>query len=320
MKFSAGRGIIFLLAGFLCLSCSTIFEDQSECPRGIRLDFVYELNMEHSNSFPHYAHCLDVFLFDAEDRLVDVWEEDLSSSEQCSITKPLAPGEYSVIVWAGAGCGDASFRLEGLPLRSGDAGKLKAELLTEGGLCSESLHPLFHGQCSFSIGVDDYVRKTVYLTKDTNNFKIILQQSSSSDIKASDFEVSITDSNNAVLGWDNSILGGDVTYLPWTSGEQSLGDSLGAAWFEFSTSRLQSGSRSRLVIKRRADGGTVLDIPLCSYLLLLKSELYSQMGADEYLDRESDWSLVFFLDGGLNWIDAYIIVNDWRIVLNDVGF
>ena len=40
------------------------------------------------------------------------------------------------------------------------------------------------------------------------------------------------------------------------------------------------------------------------------------MPAQEFLDRVSEWSLVFFLDSGNRWYNARIIVNDWVVRLN----
>lgn len=46
------------------------------------------------------------------------------------------------------------------------------------------------------------------------------------------------------------------------------------------------------------------------------------MSDQEFLDRESDWSMVFFLDDSNNqeWIRTHIVVNDWVVRLNDIGF
>ena len=40
------------------------------------------------------------------------------------------------------------------------------------------------------------------------------------------------------------------------------------------------------------------------------------MGAQEFLDRESEWSLIFFLDDGLRWLNTRIVINDWVVRLN----
>ena len=79
-----------------------------------------------------------------------------------------------------------------------------------------------------------------------------------------------------------------------------------------------SGSGSRLTVARKDDGRVVFTIPLDKYLLLHRSELYSDMPVQEYLDREDEWSIVFFLDSGLRWLNTHIIINDWTVRLNNV--
>ena len=70
------------------------------------------------------------------------------------------------------------------------------------------------------------------------------------------------------------------------------------------------------MISKAETGDDVINIPLNNYLLLLKSNLYSEMGAQEFLDRESEWSLIFFLDDGLRWINTRIVINDWVVRVN----
>ena len=41
------------------------------------------------------------------------------------------------------------------------------------------------------------------------------------------------------------------------------------------------------------------------------------MDPQEFLDRESEWSLFFFLDEDGAWIKTYIKINDWTVRLND---
>ena len=72
----------------------------------------------------------------------------------------------------------------------------------------------------------------------------------------------------------------------------------------------------RLVVKRRKDGETVIDFPLNEYLLIMKSDRY-EMGNQEYLDRESRWTLFFFLRNGI-WLQTRIVVNDWVVRINNV--
>ena len=67
------------------------------------------------------------------------------------------------------------------------------------------------------------------------------------------------------------------------------------------------------------DGVEIINIPLINYLLILKSDLYASMDSQEFLDRESEWSMIFFLSPNLEWIKTYIKINDWTVRINDIG-
>ena len=90
-----------------------------------------------------------------------------------------------------------------------------------------------------------------------------------------------------------------------------------AAFAELSVSRLMTGNAPRLVVRRRADGRNIIDLPLNNCLMMLKSELYADMPPQEFLDRQSEWSVVFFLSGDMSWIKTVIKINDWTVRIND---
>ena len=69
------RGASALLMAAGAISCNTIYDDQSECPRGVSLRFVYDYNMEYVNSFHKKVHCVDVYVFDENGKYVDNWME-----------------------------------------------------------------------------------------------------------------------------------------------------------------------------------------------------------------------------------------------------
>ena len=58
-------------------------------------------------------------------------------------------------------------------------------------------------------------------------------------------------------------------------------------------------------------------MPLKRYLLMLRSDRYDDMDDQEYLDRECDFVLFFFLRPDGSWIDTRIVVNDWVVRIND---
>lgn len=50
----------------------------------------------------------------------------------------------------------------------------------------------------------------------------------------------------------------------------------------------------------------------------MKSEAYESMPLQEFLDRESRWDMIFFLDRNHAWLETQIIVNDWVVRINDI--
>ena len=176
----------------------------------------------------------------------------------------------------------------------------------------------------------DYVEETLYMMKNTNNIRIVLQQLNGDPVNKEDFSFFITD-DNTFFAYDNMLKpNGMVTYTPWVEGQASTGVAVKengleeqdviVAFAEFSTSRLMTHTSPRLIIKRNDTGADIVNIPLNNYLLLLKSMQYADMGSQEFLDRESDWSMIFFLDTKHAWINTHIIINDWIVRFIDTEF
>lgn len=320
------RGAAALLLAAVAISCNTIYEDQSDCPRGISLRFVYDYNMEFANSFHTQAHCLNVYLFDKDGNYLDNWVEtsDVLKDENWRMKRELGEGSYTLIAYAGLCCGESSFTAPQLKTRAASRIEEVSVSLNHNNFISDaSLHSLFYGMATLEVGKDDYVEETIYLKKDTNNIRFALQQMNGEQITADEFEVSIVD-DNTVLDWQNEpVPAGLVTYKPWVEGETVIGSAedgetpVSAAYYELSTSRLTTSTSPRLIVYNKERGENIINIPLNTYLLFLKSELYAEMPAQEFLDRVSEWSLIFFLDSGNRWYNAKIVVNDWVVRLND---
>ena len=78
-------------------------------------------------------------------------------------------------------------------------------------------------------------------------------------------------------------------------------------------------SKATLDVVYKDNGKKVLSIPLVNILLLLKSEHYANMQAQEFLDRQSRWNLTFFLTNDGRWAGVQIIINDWIVRINDIS-
>ena len=119
-----------------------------------------------------------------------------------------------------------------------------------------------------------------------------------------------------------------ITYQAWDkrSGYAGLGEeeiegitSVNVAIADLTVARLMADERPILRITNE-NGENVVTIPLVDYALLVKSEYskFPNMSDQEYLDRQDEYTMVFFLDEGNRWMDAYVYINKWRVVLNNV--
>ena len=54
------------------------------------------------------------------------------------------------------------------------------------------------------------------------------------------------------------------------------------------------------------------------YALLVKGFAHEDMDNQEYLDRQDEYNMTFFLTGDKQWLSTVIIINDWRIVRHNV--
>lgn len=313
-------------------SCEGIMEDLEECPQGLRLRFVYDYNMEFANAFPSQVDCLTVVFYDAGGNPVATrtnTDREQLGDEFWRMTVDLAPGTYNILAYGGMEDSKANFSFTSEPetTRMKDLGvRLGSNFLTAP--TGTQLHPLFYGRLETAeVGEDDitYRDVTVKMMKDTNNIRILLQNLNGDSLSGDDFTINITDDNTLFDYMNDIVPQENITYWPWTKGQQSAGvldDGREAmlAYAELSTSRLVAGHDARLTVTSNDNGRTIIDIPLVNYLLLLKSQEFDKMGAQEFLDRESRWAITFFLQGDGTWMDAYIKVNDWIVRINNTEF
>lgn len=222
------------------------------------------------------------------------------------------------------------------------------------GISSEQLHDidartggLFYGTLDVSVTERAYEFKhyTVELMKDTNNIQIVLQELSTPDqCDVNDYDFKIVDDNFVLDGFNNPvpIADGDFQpiYKPYQTynrtagyvetgreGEQVEEDEkrpVQVACAEFSTSRLfvQHMSTARLVVSSVDKDGSgskeIINIPLLTYLSMIRGFGDSWIKSDqEFLDRQSRWTLMFFLQHNA-WISTKIVVNWWTVRVNDI--
>lgn len=327
--------LFFVMALFFAAStsCDLIHEDLEPCPQGFRLRFVYDYNLEFADGFSKQVDCLTVMVFDKEGRYVTTQTagKDDTFNPDWRMELKLPAGDYQLLAYGGMECELKSFDFVSDPKAlniSEVQVKMKDEFLTspEG----RDLHPLFYGRLSATVPAvqpgTTYVEETVYMMKDTNDLRIVLANESMLPTHGEDFIFEITD-HNTLFNSDNKVISTEnVTFYPWDKGTISLGEisdneTFDVAYADFGLSRLIDRSGANLKITRVSDGVSVLDVPLINFLLLYKAKnkKWEAMPNQEFLDRESRWSLMFFLTDSGQWLQTKIMVNDWEVRINDVA-
>ncbi len=322
------------LLALTCSACDGIYDDLAPCPQGVELRFVYDYNMEYANAFPKKVDCLTLYVYDSEGNFVTSRTETSGAlaDENYRMQLDLEAGDYHFVAYGGIACDEASFETVTEPQGGSSLVSLETRMKIDGDTSDKELHAFYFGDLDMTVtaGTETYDSGTVEMMKNTNNVRVTLQQLSGEAVSDEDFEFSITDDNTHFANDNSLISSGTVTYLPWAQGQMSTGtraeaddegeEEVVVAYAEFSCSRLVTGNSPHLVVSRKEDGGTVIDIPLINYLMLVKSDHYSKMGSQEFLDRQSEWTLVFFLDERDEWWTAYIVVNDWTVRINEALF
>jgi hypothetical protein len=146
------------------------------------------------------------------------------------------------------------------------------------------------------------------------------------DVDPDLFRFEIKD-ENGFMAHDNTILDDEVlTYSPWsvTAGSAGIGDdetkaqtSVSVAVAEFTVGRLVTENNPVLSIYNCKTDEKVLSIPLKDYALLVKGNYNKNMSNQEYLDRQDEYNLTFFLDEFGDWASSHVIINSWHVVLQN---
>ena len=281
---------------------------------------------------------------------------DELSSPDYYITLDLPAGNYRLVAWCGLeneGATEESFSVaEPVPGIS-HIEDLTCMLNAIGGPVSYSdaddnepampisdsrLYFLYHGMLDVTLE-DNHDGKeyehTIRLTKDTNHIRIILQELSYDEgLDADDYEISI-ESANGVMAYNNELLGTTtIKYTPWSQ----VSDVVGVGRVEtgsgdikyvrglvadISVGRMMASQADDMMLTIR-DSETkeniIARVPIVQYALLSRTyyELaYGHaMDDQEFLDREDEFVMTFFLYQN-KWLDSFIDILQWRIVLHD---
>lgn len=189
-----------------------------------------------------------------------------------------------------------------------------------------------------SIKEDHATYATVSLIRDTKHLNITLRQlDDPASVNADDYKIVILD-NNAVLNADNSLAESDsliyYPYAQWTTRYDENGLALEGdihpatrtvvvtertAHYNMMFNRLiydeQAMKNARMIITNKNSGEVVANINLASILAEGRKAFdYYNYSAQEYLDREYDYELDFFLKGDKwQYVDIQVHILAWAL-------
>lgn len=329
---------LMLATLFVALSTSSckesfIFEGEGDCGTYYNIKFKYDYNMKFADAFSREVNSVALFVFDQNNTLVEtIVETDKAklSADEFSIPLELESGKYELVAWAGLMNEESFDLLADVKVGQTTREELQVKLKSTEGKVSEDLNPLFHGAMPLNYTTEPGTyTETMSLTKDTNVVRIVLQQMSDG-VVAEKFGYEIT-ADNGLLDWNNDVIAdGTLTYMPWSvstgtadvvpdygTSSVTRADQVSVAVAEFTINRMIDGQSPILTIYNLEEGKPVLSIPVADYALLVKGNYNRDMSNQEYLDRQDEYNMTFFLDEDGNWLSASIIVNSWRVVLNN---
>lgn len=290
-----------VLAGLA--ACDYIHDDSLPlCEYRLRL--VYDYNMKFADAFQKEVDKAALFICDNKGNFIlrkDIEGAELKAND---IVMDLDPGTYQVLTWAGLD--DASYEWPAdLTPGSSTIEEIRVKTLRAADATQPNeLTPLWHALDTLVITGDRHEEKEISLAKNTNKLRIVLQDTDGNSMDVNNFTFEIT-ADNGYMDYDNRLLPDPaITYTPYYTKSVDIAsdeDNLNGrptnqyvAVAELNTMRLMAGENYRLVVRHKDWKNDVLNINLNNYLLLTKMEGHD-ISAQEYLDRQDEYSIVFFL-------------------------
>ena len=306
-QISYGSYLLLLLVLF---SCTSIDETLSECQ--LYVSFRYDYNMEFTDAFAAQVNRVDVFVFDKDGTFIMKKSEQGktlgSGSYRMQLQLPI--GEYRIATWAGM---SDAFEMPELVAGKSTLEDLTVKMKRESLIHNKVLEPLWYGEVqTVNFTGKQEQTETVCLIKNTNKFRFILQKSGPGeelDMNDCLFEIR---ADNGYYDWNNDLLDDDmISYQPY---HLEKVEDVGIV-AEMNTMRLLEHKKVYLTLTRKSDSKELMKVDLIPYLLLTKMEGHN-IPAQEYLDRQSEYAIVFFYNPELlNFLSTKIMINGWTIWL-----
>lgn len=354
IKTNWSKGLAAAVVGLSMLSLTScndsfIFDYEGDCSLHYKLNFVYDMNLKWANAFSNEVKSVRVYAFNEDGELVKVFmnnDATLISQPGFDIDLDLPPGTYKLVGWCGIDNTNVTTQSFSAPWTD----NLKIEDLD----CklnwkSNAQYPAYsddHLQFTFwgelgdvLIEAENEVGGTIYYTmpliKDTNHLRVQLVQLSGEPTEVNDFTYTV-EAVDGEMNYKNELIGNtEITYLPWNKENAMAGmdnDGTGdtkaliyaqTAIVDLDMSRFTVGETETmmLTIRDNETGEISARVPIIQYALLSKKyyeEAYGhKMSDQEFLDRQDEYNMTFFLDEGMKWSYVTIDILSWRLVVHN---
>ena len=348
---TSGRRLLVAAVSVLSFaSCdNAIYDNEGDCSVYYRVKFRYDRNLKWADAFANEVKSVHLYAFDTAGVLA--WQKAEKGAALASgdytMTLDVPAGDYHLIAWCGLdndGAREESFTVPEMTVGRSRQEELICRLNRKrdeanAAYSDQQLYSLFHGSLDVNFPENEdggeYI-DTIYLTKNTNHVRVILQHLSGEDVDVSAFTFRIEDENGLMASNNDLLPDENITYHAWDtlSGEAGVGKedlpagraiiAVKGAIADLTVGRMMADRREQmmLVITNRADQKVVARVPVIDYALLAK-EYYEKayghvMTNQEFLDREDEYVLTFFLDEKNEWLASSILIHSWCVVLNKV--
>ena len=335
----AGKAALFAMALTLTACDSMIYDHDDDCDPVYKVRFRYDYNLQKADAFPSEVNAVTLYVIDPATGEV-VWQktddsEAVRQEGYMMDIEGLEPGDYKLLAWAGDGHNGSPHFTMGTGTHDHH---LTARInRAEGGIVNTDLHRLYK-DLDFEYETREFPKswgthvQTVRLMKNTNDIHVVLQHLSGEPVDPNLFTYEIEEANGSMDHTNQLTDDETLTYRPWrvraglATGfvPETIEESkFSCAIADFTVGRMMAARKMWLTIRKKEqpaesraanqDDNLVARIPVIDYSLLVKGH-YENMPDQEYLDRQDDYSMVFFLDDDMRWINAYIYVNAWMVV------
>lgn len=303
------QGAMSLIICLLVSSCNVFDENLPSCR--LTVQFVYNYNMLSTDAFSTQVDKVDLYVFDENGLFVmkQTGERTPAEGGEYRMEVSIPTGKYQFMAWAGA---HGSYEQPTLTAGKSTRAELELKLKrTDTRIIDHELEPLWYGQpIEVNFTGDHHQTETIHLIKDTNKLRFVFQYATQSadasmaPISVDDYTYEILESN----GWldaDNALLKDDeLSYRPYYKEQKSES----AMVVELNTMRLMADRDTRFVVTEKSTGRRVFNINLKDFLLMTEMEGH-KWGPQEYLDRQDEYVIVFFLSE--SWQAVQININGW---------